>query len=627
MRCFLYARVSLEEQAEQFGLPSQIRAMHELASAKGYGKPEELIDDGYLGADLDRPALTRLRSLVRSGQIDVAIAHDPDRLSRNLAHLLILRDEFERAGVRLEFVTTPSADTPEAKMFLNMKGVFAEYEREKIRERTMRGRREKARQGFIVGGRVPFGYTYLGKAEGERGRLVIDPDRVSAVKRIFQWADDGLSAREIAVRLNESGVRPLLAGRWGRSSVRRLLQNTTYIGEAHYNRHKRVEPRNPDAEHKNRHNKYTTLRERPPAEWISVPTPAIIEPALFERVAERLRRNRETLSGRPSRRYLLRGFLWCGKCGRRMNGDPNHGTPYYRCPGRDRLIPAAKRCHALVNVARLDAAVWSALSGPFKEPARLREIIERNQSAFKPTEGKRKPSILRRRLSELRGREARGVKALMDARLSAQYELIQRELTAMADQRRKLEWELANGESASDMSAATDVDAICGEIASVIDRLQAEQRQEFMRRIVERITVVGEDVAIHCALPQTIVSGAKNCTDHEHIVAPGGCHFEGALGRGLPAHITKVGSRGLGHVDRRELPDRGSEFRGPRQQRDHFRQVPHTEHMHALDYRGLRRIIERQHKMTDTLRASTHGHRKSSAHRPDRAVERQFAHE
>src|SRR5579863_484193 len=195
MRCILYVRVSREDQAKQFGLASQLRACRELAIAKGCDSVEELKDEGYLGSDLDRPGLTRLRELVKSGQVDIVIVHSVDRLSRKLAHQLLLQEEFDRAGVRLEFVTTGTADTPETKALFGMTGVFAEFEREKIRERTMRGRREKARQGFIVGGRWAFGYKYLGKADGERGKLEIDEPKAVIVRQVFQWAADGVSVR------------------------------------------------------------------------------------------------------------------------------------------------------------------------------------------------------------------------------------------------------------------------------------------------------------------------------------------------------------------------------------------------------------------------------------------------
>src|SRR5215467_3871048 len=156
----LYGRVSTEEQAEKFGLASQLTELRALAAQRGYAvAPDgEYLDDGYTGAELDRPALTRLRDAAHARLFHVVLVHDPDRLSRNLGHLLLLEEEFEKAGVRLEFLTTPREDTPEGQLLLHVKGAVAQYERSKTRERTLRGKREKARRGLIPAGQNPFGY-------------------------------------------------------------------------------------------------------------------------------------------------------------------------------------------------------------------------------------------------------------------------------------------------------------------------------------------------------------------------------------------------------------------------------------------------------------------------------------
>jgi site-specific DNA recombinase len=510
MRSILYARVSLEEQAEQFGLSSQLRASREFAQGKGYTSMEELADEGYSGADLDRPALSKIRALVRAGQVDVVIAHDPDRLSRKRAHQFILAEEFERAGVRLEFVTTPAADTPEAKMLLDLKGMFADYEREKIRERTLRGRREKAKQGFIVGGRTLFGYRYLGKAVGERGKLVIDPDRAAIVRQVFTWAADGESVRAIAKRLNEADVSPSRAERWGRSSVARLLKNETYIGTAHYNRRKRSEPRGDvDAAHRDRRNKRTLLKERPKAEWIAVSTPAIVDRALFDRVAIRLSRNQAEISGRISRRYLLRGLLWCGHCGLRMAGDPNHGTPCYRCAGRDALRKTFTRCQQRVNAQKLDAAVWTTVKAPFEDEARLRAVISASRAAFQKPAGKANLAAMRKKIESLKVRESRGVRALLDVG-SEHQEMLRAEIRRVADERRRLESELAGLQAgAVELRTGDFIGSICREIADCFAECGIAEQQEFVRRIVERITLKDKAVTIQCAIPAPVSAG--NC--------------------------------------------------------------------------------------------------------------------
>jgi DNA invertase Pin-like site-specific DNA recombinase len=86
-------------------------------------------------------------------------------------------------------------------MMRQLRGVFGEYEKTKLRERTMRGRREMALAGYISGGRVLFGYARLGKAQGKRGELVVVPGQAAIVKRIFRWADEGVKLLDIARRL------------------------------------------------------------------------------------------------------------------------------------------------------------------------------------------------------------------------------------------------------------------------------------------------------------------------------------------------------------------------------------------------------------------------------------------
>jgi predicted site-specific integrase-resolvase len=136
--CVLYARVSTEDQAEKYGLASQIRALQSYAEQRGYSVVDICSDDGYSGGTLDRPALSKVRELVRQKLVHVMVAYEPDRLARSLVHQLILHEELEKAGVRHEYVTFTVSDDHEGKLLLNIKGVIAEYEKEKIKERTMR---------------------------------------------------------------------------------------------------------------------------------------------------------------------------------------------------------------------------------------------------------------------------------------------------------------------------------------------------------------------------------------------------------------------------------------------------------------------------------------------------------
>src|SRR4030043_2026698 len=205
MRVAFYARVSTDKQAEKYGTPSQIEAFRKRSLERGWtpvldGDEDAFIDDGYSGAELDRPALNRLRQAGKEGKVDVVLAYDPDRLSRKLYHQMILAEEFEKQGIKLEFITHDMGTSPEDKMFFNMRGLVAEYERGKIRERTMRGSREKARQGKVVSaGAISFGFRY----NKERATLEEDPERAQIVRLIFYtFANENLSLQSLADKLN-----------------------------------------------------------------------------------------------------------------------------------------------------------------------------------------------------------------------------------------------------------------------------------------------------------------------------------------------------------------------------------------------------------------------------------------
>ena len=195
LRCALYARISpSNEKAKEKGgysnysIESQLHEMTEFATAQGWQTDETLhfIDDRVSGVFLERPALDRLRELVRCRAIDVFLVFSSDRLTRGgLAHEMLLRDECERHGVALRFVGEDPDESSEGKMFRGFKSVVNEYERLKIKERTTRGRRQKARNGFVHSVGKRFGYVYLGEAQGSKGELRIDPAEAKIVRRIF----------------------------------------------------------------------------------------------------------------------------------------------------------------------------------------------------------------------------------------------------------------------------------------------------------------------------------------------------------------------------------------------------------------------------------------------------------
>ena len=148
MRLALYARCSTTEQ----NVDSQLDALRNYATARQAEAVDEYIDLGISGSKDRRPALDELMSKARRRCFDAVVVVKLDRLGRSLHHLLTVLGEFEELGI--DFVSLDDGlDTSTAvgRLFMQMRGAFAEYERSLIAERTEAGRAAARRRGVRFG--------------------------------------------------------------------------------------------------------------------------------------------------------------------------------------------------------------------------------------------------------------------------------------------------------------------------------------------------------------------------------------------------------------------------------------------------------------------------------------------
>src|SRR5207248_2347412 len=160
----------------------------------------------------DRPLLAEARADVMRGKYQALIAYATDRLSRDPIHLAIIADECARAGAQLIFVTEPLDASEEGALIRYVKGYASKIEREKIRERNMRGKHATVRNGNVPTWGLPlYGYRSARKRDEvtgqERGVRVIYEPEAEIVRRIFRMVtEDGVGLQEVARRLNREGV-------------------------------------------------------------------------------------------------------------------------------------------------------------------------------------------------------------------------------------------------------------------------------------------------------------------------------------------------------------------------------------------------------------------------------------
>jgi site-specific DNA recombinase len=312
----IYARVSSQKQKEGETIESQIDALRHYAKDNDYCINEKLIflDDGVSGSLLQRPALDDLREIIRFEPIEVLLIYAPDRLSRNYTHQLILMEEFRRQGVKVHFLKNPpSEDTPEAKMFQHFQGIFAEYERTLILDRSRRGRVYKAKQGdpSIIPS-VPYGYRKE-KKDNRTIVVVVDNEAIVIKKIFYLYLHESTSLSDVARRISEEGIKPRKGGdKWDRATIRDILRNPTYTGTSYFGKTERCEGKSESIRKYGskvyQQAKYAR-RKLSQEQWLSINVPAIISESDFEQIQEKLKKNKTFAARHTKYPSLLLGLL------------------------------------------------------------------------------------------------------------------------------------------------------------------------------------------------------------------------------------------------------------------------------------------------------------------------------
>lgn len=365
-----YARVSSDKQEKEETISSQIEGLCRTAEDRSYELPKEFIftDDGYSGAKLDRPALDRLRDLASAGAFEVVLLHSPDRLARNYAHQVVILEELKRAGCEVIFLNRAFNESPQEQMLLQMQGVFAEYERALIHERTRRGRIFAAKQGRVNwGGNSPYGFKIIRRTDTMPQQILVDLNEATIVRQMYRWlVEEELSSYAIQNRLAEKAIptRKENTRGWCQSTVIGILRNSIYKGETYYNRTQAVDVKQAkgDAGYKRlRPGNLNGRGERPKEEWIKIAVPAILDPELWQMAQEQLARNRERAKrNNVKHHYLLSGLLICGRCHRRLIGVWNTAAKgRYICSVRYPRTTPWSCSGRTVSGAQIESAVWN----------------------------------------------------------------------------------------------------------------------------------------------------------------------------------------------------------------------------------------------------------------------------
>jgi len=515
----IYARVSSDRQKENHTIASQTAALIEYARKNGYSVPPEWVfqDEGYSGAILVRPGLERLRDLAAEGQIAAVLVYSPDRLSRKYAYQVLLSEELSRCGVELIFLKAPAGATPEDRLLVQFQGMIAEYERAQIAERCRRGKKHMAQQGGVnVLSGAPYGYRYVRKSDTSAAFYEVVEAEAQVVRMVFEiYTQQRLSINAIARLLNERGIATRTGhGRWERSTVWGMLRNPAYRGTACYGKTEqrpRQRVTRPLRQRKALPSRDVGGHERPRAEWIAVPVPALVDDEMFALAQEQLEQNKRHSPRRTVEPTLLQGILVCEQCGYGLYRTSAHTSKqklnYYRCIGSDgyRRLNGPVCTNRPIRQDYLDGFVWSEIVRLLEDPELIQTEIDRRREAAQ------KADPLRRREEELLREKARVEKSserlvtayqeglLTLPQLRQRMPPLQRQTQAVESELQSLR--MAAVDEAKYLQLAESLAGFRSKLRVRAEALDIAVRQQILRLLVKEVLVGGNTITLRHSIP------------------------------------------------------------------------------------------------------------------------------
>lgn len=225
MAIYAYVRVSTTEQAgdDKTSLAEQERRCRAAATMRGHDVSEVFSDGGVSGSVplFSRPAGQRLCGVLRSG--DTVISSKMDRMFRSTGDALASVERLRADGVGVVLVdigADPITEGGVSKLFFSILAAVAEFERYRIAERNLEGRRGKKQRGGFIGGEAPYGYQVIGKGSSA---VLMEDDHEQRVVSLIHDLRQSHSLRHVGRELARRGIVNRDGGVFHPQTIQRIL--------------------------------------------------------------------------------------------------------------------------------------------------------------------------------------------------------------------------------------------------------------------------------------------------------------------------------------------------------------------------------------------------------------------
>lgn len=227
----LYVRVSTTSQMEEgYSVEEQKAKLESYCDIKDWHVYKVYTDGGFSGSTTERPALEQLIKDAQSKLFDTVLVYKLDRLSRSQKDTLyLIEDIFLKNNI--EFVSLLEnfdTSTPFGRAVIGLLSVFAQLEREQIKERMQLGKLGRAKSGkSMMWAKTSYGYDY----NKDTGTMTVNEYEALAVKEIYSSYLAGMSITKLRDKINEEYPKQPA---WSYRTIRGILANPVYCGLNQY---------------------------------------------------------------------------------------------------------------------------------------------------------------------------------------------------------------------------------------------------------------------------------------------------------------------------------------------------------------------------------------------------------
>lgn len=465
-----YNRVSSEEQArEGYSIEAQADSIKAYALAKSYVLADIYSDKGISGKDIDgRQELKRLIEDVKAGKINNVIVYKLDRLTRSLADLLYLVDLFNQYDCSFTSITENiDTKTASGRMFLQIIGIFAEFERNNLIERVTMGLEKKAREGYrLNSNNVSYGYSMK---KGEKIQTIIE-EEAEIVREIFElYVNKHKSFTWIAKHLNMRGIKTKKGNtNWNGGTIQNIITNPTYIGMIRYS----VKDKNRYFEAEGHHT-------------------SIISEDLYEKAqTKHIKMKKITHTKRPKEDNYYTGILYCDKCGGKLKGHITYKqrkdgliskTTSYVCTNT--IIRICEARH-YISHNKIDQAFQEYIDNIAEFDVISELTIKENENVQNNEKIK---ADCNARFNRLLAKEKEIISLYTDDRIS--FDEYAKMVKQVQDDLSKIKKELSNLQTDTDENSSIRKEDVIKSIKKNWEYLSDVERLEFLHTFVKKIIV------------------------------------------------------------------------------------------------------------------------------------------